>query len=270
MPDSQILENQLNHYWSLYIQGQLSKGDIVGLFLILYDVLFPTKDWLQYTASRQLTTQPIQSFIYPKKKAEFKDHPFFRKVGANETLGSALNHCLFKKETLRSSCGLMHIYANPDSVQILDYIPTPLQILEMQTRGQRCVTLLRTKKWFDYTFDHRRNLRDFVIHDLEHLWQMFENPNLTRAQIQFSQQLWQMNSQGSFDFLTKDPHFSKEFNYIISDMNTHPAHTYVTLKSLLTRQRIKALSLTASWLPPEEELKIQDIMQHFESLTSFS
>lgn len=151
-----------------------------------------------------------------------------------------MNQSLFKKETLRSSQGLVHIFAQPETVKILDYIPTPIQLLEMQAQGFRCVTLLRTQNWFGHSFDHKRNLRDFVIHDLEHIWQMFENPQLTRQQIQFSKKLYELTIAGEFDSLRNDPIFSSEFNYIISDMNTHPAHMFATLKSLIQRQKTQS------------------------------
>lgn len=163
-----------------------------------------------------------------------------------------MNQSVFKKETLRSSQGLVHIFSQPHTVKILDYMPTPIELLEMQAQGFRCVTLLRTQDWFRFTFEHKRNLRDFVIHDLEHIWQMFENPQLTQQQIQFSKKLYELTIAGEFDTLRNDPQFSAEFNYIISDMNTHPAHMFATLKSLVQRQKTQS----------------EDILNQFEHLRS--
>lgn len=231
------LELKLNHYWTDYQAGHLTKGDVVSLFMIAYNELFPVENWLSWSPTRKHSDRPLYSKVIPRKHPDLESHPFFKKITESKTLGSYLNQSTLKKETLRAAQGLIHVYADPDTIQILDYIPTPIQVLEMQSNGFRCVTLLRTKEWFYHQFDHKRNIRDFVIHDLEHIWQMFEDPKMTAAQILFSSQLLELVKQGQFNFLETHPEHSKEFNYIMSDMNTHPAHMHATLKSLLQRSK---------------------------------
>lgn len=252
------LHTLLNNYWLEFQENRLTKGDIVAIFLVLYDFVVPVDNWLQCSPKRRNTLQPLTSLFYPKRSDDFQNHPFFKKYGPEYSMGEIINQSQFKKETLRSTRGLIHVYLQPDTIKILDYIPSPLQVLEMQADGFRCVSLLRSENWYRYAFDHRRNIRDFVIHDLEHIWQMFENPAMTKSQIEFSDRLLKLIQSGRFDFLLSDTRFNGEFNYIISDMNTHPAHTYVTLKSLLLRQKAKS----------NEE--ISDIMQHFNSLLNSS
>ncbi len=248
------LECQLEQLWTQFQLGTLSKGDVVSLFLISCNDLFPTPNWLVWSPTRQHSAQNIESSFYPKKHPLWAQHPFFKKVPIDSSLGLIMNQSLFKKETLRSSRGLVHIFNQPETVNILDYIPTPRELLKMQSEGMRCVTLLRSKNWYAHTFDHRRNLRDFVIHDLEHIWQMFAHPTMTKQQIQFSKKLHEMTENGQFDFLINDPQHVAEFNYIISDMNTHPAHMYATLKSLILRQKIQSqeiLTPLMSFIPED-------------------
>lgn len=231
----QKLESRLSHYWQQYTSGQLTKGDIVSLFLIAYNELFPVSNWISWSPTRCHSSASLFSRVTLEQLSDLKTHPFFKKIPQTSTLGAVMNQSVFKKETLRAAQGLVHVYVRPETVLIVDYIPTPVQVLEMQSQGIRCVTLLRSSEWFYFQFDHKRNIRDFVIHDLEHIWQMFEDPTMTQAQVLFSRQLLSMVRTGVFDFLMKDPIFSTEFNYIMADMNTHPAHTYATLKSLLQR-----------------------------------
>ncbi|MBL7543460.1 MAG: hypothetical protein JNL11_06565 [Bdellovibrionaceae bacterium] len=235
--DEDHLEKQLNDYWNDFQHNKISKGDLVSLYLLAYHHLFPTPHWLSWNASRKHTLNDIPSYVFPKNDTHWKEHPCFQRIPATLSLGQIMNQSVFKKETLRSNLGLMHVYCHPQTVHLLDYIPSPIELLEMQANGYRCVTLLRTKVWFHHQFDHRRNLRDFVIHDLEHIWQMFENPTLTKAQVRFSNQLLELTRKGHFDFIRTHAEFTKEFDYIISDMNTHPAHTYATLKSLVLRTK---------------------------------
>ena len=105
-----------------------------------------------------------------------------------------------------------------------------------------------------------------MIHDLEHIWQMFEKPDLQAAQIEFSIRLFNLINTGQFDFLLQDSVFSKEFNYVMSDMNTHPAHSYATLKSLITRQKNQLSGSSKNSSASALESEISDIMQHFDSL----
>jgi len=234
------LEHRLETLWNQFQKGLLSKGDIVSLYVLSYFDLFPVDNWLCWSRTRSHSLQPLHSSFFPKQHEEWCKFSLIKKIPAEQSLGQIMNQSLFKKETLRSSQGLVHIFVQPETVKILDYIPTPIQMLEMQAQGFRCVTLLRAQNWFRHSFDHKRNLRDFVIHDLEHIWQMFENPQLTWQQIQFSKKLYELTIAGEFDSLRNDPNFSGEFNYIISDMNTHPAHMFATLKSLIQRQKIQS------------------------------
>lgn len=258
------LEAQIHQYWEEFQQRKISKGDFVSLYLILCNQLFPSLHWLSWSASRRHTEKDFSSYVYPKKEDFWKDHPFFKRVPEAHSLGMIINQSVFKKETLRATLGLMHVFTRPETVHILDYIPSPLQLLEMQSQGFRCVTLLRTKKWFSHQFDHKRNLRDFVIHDLEHIWQMFENPALTQAQIRFSKQLLELTQQGHFDFIRNNSEFAKEFDYIISDMNTHPAHMYATLKSLVSRTKNAANSSPHEF----QDHEIHAIMKPFDDFVS--
>ncbi len=248
------LQALLNEYWSQYQKGGLTKGDIVSIFLVLYDRLYPIENWLQCSPKRKNSNKTLSSDFYPKQSPDFQSHSFFKKNSSLQSMGDIINQSQFKRETLKSTMGLVHVYVQPETVKILDYIPTPAEVLEMQSQGLRCVSLLRDENWFNYSSDHKRNIRDFILHDLEHIWQMFETPSLTESQIEFSRRLLKLKRSGQFDFLIQDSTFGKEFNYIISDMNTHPAHTYVTLKSILLRQKSKSLA------------EIADIMKHFESL----
>ncbi|GEM_PF-5742360 len=250
----QNLEDTLEDLWSQFQLGALSKGDVVSLFLISLNEIFPIPNWLVWSRSREHSFQNIESFFYPKKHPSWERHLFFKKVPTESSLGEIMNQSLFKKETLRSSQGLVHIFNQPQTIHVLDYVPTPRELLKMQSEGMRCVTLLRSRNWFEHTFEHRRNLRDFIIHDLEHIWQMFEHPEMTSQQIQFSKKLYEMTENGQFDFLINDPQHVAEFNYIISDMNTHPAHMYATLKSLILRQKIQTqeiLTPLMSFIPED-------------------
>lgn len=244
------LAQRLENLWNLFLLGGISSGDVVSLYLLCYCDLFPEKNWLNWSPLRRHSPGPIKSCFFPKEDDFWSQHLFFKKIPSAFSLGQIMNQSVFKKETLRASQGLVHIYTQPETIKILDYIPTPLQLLEMQAHGFRCVTLLRDSRWFKHTFDHKRNLRDFVIHDLEHIWQMFENPEMTRQQIQFSRKLYELTTAGLLDELQNDPCFSHEFNYIISDMNTHPAHMFATLKSLILRQKTQS----------------QDVLKQFQEL----
>gem|GEM_PF-4934369 len=125
---------------------------------------------------------------------------------------------------------LLHIYFD---------IPSPWDVFEMQTQGFRCVSLL-----LDFNknslFNNDRDPLGFLLHDLIHAHQFFSNSEMVIGQTQFLQKL-QLNLQkNQFDILLKDhPDFEKDFHYLISDMNSHPAHLALTLIAVL-RKRLES------------------------------
>jgi hypothetical protein len=116
---------------------------------------------------------------------------------------------------------------------LAERIPAPMEVLAMQIRGTRPVTV---------TADYPRLLRpvlkkanglDFMVHDLEHAFKFFHSPELHAAQRKFFGLMFRAVRQGIFDPYRRDPVFSAQFDYVISDMNTHVVHSLRFLAATL-------------------------------------
>jgi hypothetical protein len=112
-------------------------------------------------------------------------------------------------------------------------IPSPEEVLRMQAAGCRPVTVVA---------EYPRALRPvlskadgfaFLVHDLEHAYKFFHDPRLHAGQRRFFRLLRGAVEAGLFQPYRADAVFSGQFDYLISDMNTHPVHSLRYLVAVL-------------------------------------
>ncbi|MGZ3782793.1 MAG: hypothetical protein ACXVCY_19275 [Pseudobdellovibrionaceae bacterium] len=120
------------------------------------------------------------------------------------------------------------------SLNLLTYVPTPEEVLLMQTQGQRCVSMLIEPEQIRTFVDEGRDVLGFIVHDLIHADHFFADQEKARAQIQFCQKLLTvLNFFEIQQMLDRDAIFKSEFHYLMSDMNSVPLHLLKTLKAIL-------------------------------------
>lgn len=235
MAPKKLLEtqSQLQHYWQLFQTQKISAQDVTGLFWLAYYHLFPESLSFQIQIkNKHLKVEKINSY-------QFKNDSFImnilnpQKELPFEDLFSLFNATYFKNIKSSANKALCLWYQNKFHLHVVDNIPTPLTVLKWQTKSERCISLLRQENELKFTYDHDRNVQQFLLHDLEHAWQMFSNPNLTPLQVQLSKNLLNLFESGKIQFLQDRPETKKTLDYIFSDMNTHPEHTLSSLKALV-------------------------------------
>ncbi len=128
-----------------------------------------------------------------------------------------LNTHTLRKVSLRVNRSLIAWSEGRYGLQFTTRIPTPYEVLEMQTQGQRIVSLPQKST-------NGKTPYEFVIHDLEHADRFFHDPILQAQQVDFFKRLKTSMDAGRFKSFLRDAEFEKKFNYLISDMNSHPAH----------------------------------------------
>ncbi|MCB0370774.1 MAG: hypothetical protein KDD45_15455 [Bdellovibrionales bacterium] len=225
----------LNNYWTLFQQEKISPQDIAALsFLSYYHFLSTSPSFYQLQKHEHL---PNNNEI---KSYSMASDPFILNIlalsptkNAPMNLYELFNRITFKGVKLVAIKALCLWYQQKFTLEVVDYIPSPLDILKMQAQGRRCISILRTPKALVQRFDHNRNVQQFLVHDLEHAWQMFSSSESSIAQTQVSQKLLNLYYSGKIDFLFENEATTKSINYIFSDMNTHPQHTLLSLKSVL-------------------------------------
>lgn len=156
------------------------------------------------------------------------------------------------------------------SAKILFHIPTPLEVLEYQCQGLRVVTLLWKKDRVLQPVLEKDNALHFMLHDLEHLYKFEFDPALKIQQIDFARKIKAAFESGHYlDFL-KDPDFQKKFDYLASDMNTHPLHGLKFMKAMYLEYLLRQKTDQTTILNPVEEQKYDDLMRELSQMWNFS
>ncbi len=126
------------------------------------------------------------------------------------------------------------LWSQHDCLKLCEYIPSPEEVLAMQSLGIRCVSVLTDPVCMRGFVEEGRDVLGFVVHDLIHADHFFSDPQQAKAQIQFSKYLQKLHALPLIQQkLRQDIEFMSEWNYLISDMNSVPLHLFKTLKAIL-------------------------------------
>jgi hypothetical protein len=118
-------------------------------------------------------------------------------------------------------------------------IPGSREVLNMQAAGTRPVTVLSSWPRMLQPVLAKPNAFAFMIHDLEHAWKFFHEPEMHRQQREFFGLLLDALSAGLFEPYFQDPVFSEKFDYLSSDMNTHTQHAAQFLRAMLVEFHLR-------------------------------
>lgn len=107
---------------------------------------------------------------------------------------------------------------------LLTHIPTPQEVLAMQIQGTRPVTVISEFPRALHPVLGKADGFEFLVHDLEHAWKFFHDTPEHYGQRHFFRLLQRALGAGHFTSYLHDAVFAEKFDYLISDMNTHPVH----------------------------------------------
>ncbi len=144
-------------------------------------------------------------------------------------------------------------------------IPSPREVLRMQARGVRPVTVLADYPRLLKPVLNKSDAFAFFRHDLEHAWKFFHSPALHAGQRAFFGVLEDAIDRGVFMPHFNDPEFVGKFHYLMSDMNTHPEHSRQYLRAILVEFYLRRERKTATQaLSPSAEQAIADLLRAVE------
>ncbi len=126
---------------------------------------------------------------------------------------------------------------------LCEHIPNSREVLRMQVEGTRPVTVLSSWPRMLNPVLTKPNAFAFMVHDLEHAWKFYHDPEMFRQQREFFRLLLTAESKGCFDAYLCDAVFSAKFDYLISDMNTHPLHAAQFLRAILMEFHLRRENL---------------------------
>ena len=128
---------------------------------------------------------------------------------------------------------LAALYFRTYPLEILNYQPEPMELLQIQSKNKRIVTFeLDYENWPTKMYDARDPL-SFWIHDLIHADHFFSHPELRQGQLQFYLWILFILDQKILEPFFSNSEFYNNFCYLISDMNSHPIHLIKTFRAHL-------------------------------------
>lgn len=126
---------------------------------------------------------------------------------------------------------------------LCEHIPSPIEVLSMQVKGTRPVTVLSNWPRMLAPVLSKPNAFAFMVHDLEHAWKFFHDPEMHRQQREFFRLLQGSLEAGRFEAYLNDPVFLAKFDYLSSDMNTHIMHASQFLRAILVEYHLRQADL---------------------------
>jgi hypothetical protein len=124
-------------------------------------------------------------------------------------------------------------------LSLCEHIPDPEEVLNMQARGTRPVTILSQYPRLVRPVLNRANAYAFMVHDLEHAYKYFHDPELHHGQKRFFAAIERVMRQGMLDGYRRDALFADKFAYLIGDMNAHVMHSLQYLKAILIEYHLR-------------------------------
>lgn len=125
-------------------------------------------------------------------------------------------------------------------------VPEPVEVLRMQARGQRAVTVISEYPRLHQPVLGKPDAFAFFLHDLEHAWKFFHSPSLHAGQREFFGVLENAVDLAVFEPYLDDAEFVTRLHYLMSDMNTHPEHGRQYLRAILVEHHLRRERKTPS------------------------
>ncbi|MFI5391168.1 MAG: hypothetical protein ACHQYQ_07395 [Bacteriovoracales bacterium] len=201
----------------------------------------------------------LQRLFLLNKKTSIKYKNKFQLVKTPKDLSDFLQSTKIPKMSQRAQLTLLKWLDGEWPIVLTNKIPTPSEMLSIQAKGKRFVSWL---PHLNGPILEKKDNWDFMLHDLMHAERFFHLPELYRAQKGFFQWLLDQSFQ-----LT-----GFEWDYLRSDMNTHPLHALQFLKHLLNCQNLKYSFDIPFWeiinSPEMSDYKTQEINHFFQNYKS--
>lgn len=254
----------------------MSDQDKVSYYIIIYlNQRYPNQLFENQNPIIDLTKTKTTSLIDNSAKIqnfiEFKNKNIQNRLNKLniKTLFDLVNNFNLHSVPHSARFTLVNWYLNNQFklVLFINEIPTSKDVLLMQTRGERCVSLIYDK--LDGLIMGERDPLSFLLHDLVHAYKMFSNDYLLKSQIGFYRCMVKIinDKTGSkyLDELIENDHkFSEEFDYLISDMNSHAKHLFYYFKAILINGYKSKFKLESREVLNEESLdKFNEMFELF-------
>lgn len=236
--------SSLEVFLLLWKRGELDDTEMAAIYILIFSFFRRPKDFLG--GSHNL---PVEGFCDTRKsitanevvrifRATLPEHlkaaKSLSRLESSKPFVEYFCSMSWRSIPLSAANSLFAWRAGRYPLKMLTNVPSPEEVLIMQTQGQRCISMLIESDEIRTFVDEGRDVLGFIIHDLIHADHFFADAEKAKAQIRFCQKLKDILHMPEIQTMLKnDAVFKKEFHYLMSDMNSVPLHLLKTLKAVL-------------------------------------
>lgn len=221
--EAPFILSQVTPFQDLYASAKISQADFTAIYIVLYLSHRYPGTWLGSKTS-DTKIPGIKISTLPLK--------FEKNIQARlqnvDTLPEIFSQFALKSTPLSVNRALLKWWEGSYGLELMFRIPSPLEVLEQQRFGRRCVTTVTDKRIEKYILGERDAL-SFTMHDLIHADHFYHHNESYEGQLGFYGLLYK--TYGDFDLSHEE--FAREFEYLIADMNAYPIHLLKCLKSAM-------------------------------------
>lgn len=221
---SQVWAARLKPLHQRWIQGEISDAELAGLYLLVSLSVIRPGQWL-VGPSRPLKPEAAADFTdLALKDFSLLSARDLALIRTEPMLFDLLNRFTLRGVRSHARLALLHWRHSKWPLVLTTQVPSAKEMLELQAKGARYVSLLfAAEELARAQYDHRDAL-SFLLHDLAHAFHFFSQPENCRGQVRIYRDLLQACEQNLFSEFSSDLIWQKRFDYLISDINSHPAH----------------------------------------------
>ena len=217
----------------------LSPYHFTTLYLLLFLRIKHPKNWIQQK-SKTLINEPSK-MISEVLLLSIIPESFLLNSWETEKLKGVTSYSLFTHFNLKAipesiNRTMIHWMLGKWSIEMLEHIPNSRELLKLQVKNTRCITVITNLKKIDSLVLNSRDPLSFLLHDLMHADQFFNQTISQKGQLGFYKLIDSIYDQPELLLLLKkNEEFKKEFEYVASDMNAYVIHLLKCLKSSIYR-----------------------------------
>ncbi len=216
-------------------QGLITEAECVSLFILSYQNLREPKNGFQGTIKNS-SEKKLNEYDLNLINTLF-DENFIKKF-LNDSLVDIFQLKL-KGLPSKTNIALSAWLKGEWNLKLLFHIPSPLELLNLQVKNQRCVSLMLSEINLKKYILNKRDALSFCIHDLEHAVNFYSNPDTHLGQLGYYVFLNEMNKLDIIKNFSESNDFAHEFEYVISDMNAYSVHLFKYTRGILKKEYLK-------------------------------
>jgi hypothetical protein len=205
-----------------FLSLNLSQSEFTACYILVYLSQRYPQTWAGSLRGRKILTGP------PWHQFPFQFEPNIIDRLGNQSLLEIFANYAFKSCPIAVNRAILEWFNGTYDLEHMFRIPSPVEVLNQQKMGRRCVTTIVDHRISKYILGQRDAL-SFTMHDLIHADHFYFNNDCYQGQLGVYGLLAQ--SIDYFD-LTHEK-FAAEFEYIIADMNAYAIHLLKCLKSAM-------------------------------------